>query len=35
LTNITLAADDTIDVYGRSRGNSYYLYVGTLIIKEV
>ena len=35
LTNISLAKNDTIDVYGRSRGSNYYLYVGTLIIKEV
>lgn len=34
LTNISLAANDTIDVYGRSRGNSYYLYVGSLVIIE-
>lgn len=35
LTNITLAKDDTIDVYGRSRGSGYYLYVGQLLIIEV
>lgn len=35
LTNITLAEDDTVDVYGRSRGSNYYLYVGQLIIIEV
>lgn len=35
LTNITLAKNDTIDVYGRSRGSNYYLYVGQLIIIEV
>lgn len=34
LTNISLEEDDTIDVYGRSRGNSYYLYVGSLVIIE-
>lgn len=35
LTNISLAANDTIDVYGRSRGSNYYLYVGQLTIIEV
>ena len=35
LTNISLAANDTIDVYGRSRGSNYYLYVGSLVIIEV
>lgn len=35
LTNISLAKDDTIDVYGRSRGSNYYLYVGQLTIVEV
>ena len=35
LTNITLAQNDTIDVYGRSRGSNYYLYVGQLTIIEV
>ena len=34
LTNISLEEDDTIDVYGRSRGNNYYLYVGQLTIIE-
>lgn len=32
LTNVTLAKDDTVAVYGRSRGNSYYLYVGMITI---
>ena len=35
LTNISLAKNDTIDVYGRSRGSNYYLYVGSLVIIEV
>lgn len=34
LTGVTLAANDTVAVYARSRGSSYYAYVGTLIIKQ-
>lgn len=32
LTNITLAEDDVVAVYARSRGSNYYAYVGTLTI---
>ena len=35
LTDVTLAKDDVLSVYGRSRGSSYYLYVGQLTIIEV
>lgn len=35
LTNVTLAKDDVLSVYGRSRGSNYYLYVGQLTIIEV
>lgn len=34
LTGVTLAKNDTVAVYARSRGNNYYAYVGTLIIKQ-
>lgn len=34
LTGVTLAANQTVAVYARSRGNNYYAYVGTLIIKQ-
>lgn len=34
LTGVTLAANQTVAVYARSRGNSYYAYVGTLVIKQ-
>lgn len=34
LTNVTLQANQTVAVYARSRGNNYYAYVGTLIIKQ-
>ena len=33
-TNVTLAKDDVVAVYARSRGGSYYAYVGTLVIKQ-
>ena len=35
LTNVSLTQNQTVSVYGRSRGNSYYLYVGQLTIIEV
>lgn len=35
LTDVTLAKNDVISVYGRSRGSNYYLYVGQLTIIEV
>ena len=34
LTGVTLAKNDTVAVYAKSRGNNYYAYVGTLIIKQ-
>ena len=34
LTNVSLAANQTVAVYGRSRGSNYYLYVGQLTIIE-
>ena len=34
LSNVSLTANQKIAVYGRSRGNSYYLYVGQLLIVE-
>ena len=34
LTGVTLAANPTVAVYARSRGSSYYAYVGTLVIKQ-
>lgn len=34
-TNVTLAKNDVVAVYARSRGNSYYSYVGQLTIIEV
>lgn len=34
LTGVTLAANQTVTVYARSRGSNYYAYVGTLIIKQ-
>ena len=34
LTNVTLAKNDVVAVYARSRGSNYYSYVGTLIIKQ-
>lgn len=33
-TNVTLAKDDVVAVYARSRGSNYYAYVGTLVIKQ-
>lgn len=34
LTGVELAKNDTVAVYARSRGNNYYAYVGTLVIKQ-
>ena len=34
LTGVTLSANQTVAVYARSRGNNYYAYVGTLVIKQ-
>lgn len=34
LTGVTLAANQSVAVYARSRGSNYYAYVGTLIIKQ-
>ena len=34
LSNVSLTANQTISVYGRSRGSNYYLYVGQLTIIE-
>lgn len=34
LTGVTLSANQTVAVYVRSRGNNYYAYVGTLVIKQ-
>lgn len=34
LTDVSLAQNDKISVYGRSRGSNYYLYVGQLTIIE-
>lgn len=34
LSNISLTANQTVAVYGRSRGSNYYLYVGQLTIIE-
>ena len=34
LTGVTLAKNDTVAVYARSRGSNYYAYVGTLVIKQ-
>jgi len=33
-TNVTLAKNDVVAVYARSRGSNYYAYVGTLTIKQ-
>lgn len=33
-TNVTLAEDDVVAVYARSRGSNYYAYVGQLTIIE-
>ena len=33
-TNVTLAKNDTVAIYARSRGSNYYAYVGTLVIKQ-
>ena len=33
-TGVTLAANQTVAVYARSRGSNYYAYVGTLVIKQ-
>ena len=33
-TNVTLAKNDVVAVYARSRGSNYYAYVGTLVIKQ-
>lgn len=33
-TNVTLAKDDVVAVYARSRGSNYYAYVGQLTIIE-
>lgn len=34
LTGVTLAKNQTVAVYARSRGSNYYAYVGTLTIKQ-
>lgn len=34
LTGVTLAANQSVAVYARSRGSNYYAYVGTLVIKQ-
>lgn len=34
LTGVTLAKNQTVAVYARSRGSNYYSYVGTLTIKQ-
>lgn len=34
LSSVTLAKDDVVKVYARSRGSSYYVYVSDLTIKE-
>lgn len=34
LTGVTLAKNQTVEVYARSRGSNYYSYVGTLMIKQ-
>ena len=34
LSNVSLTANQTVSVYGRSRGSNYYLYVGQLLIIE-
>ena len=34
LSNVSLTANQTVSVYGRSRGSNYYLYVGQLTIIE-
>lgn len=34
LTGVTLSANQSIQVYARSRGSNYYAYVGTLVIKQ-
>lgn len=34
LSNVSLTANQTVSVYGRSRGSNYYLYVGQLSIIE-
>lgn len=34
LSNVSLTANQTVAVYGRSRGSNYYLYVGQLTIIE-
>ena len=34
LSNVSLTQNQTVSVYGRSRGNNYYLYVGQLTIIE-
>ena len=34
LTGVTLAKNQTVAVYARSRGNNYYAYVGTLAIVQ-
>lgn len=34
LTEVDIDKDDTVAVYGRSRGNSYYIYCGQLTIIE-
>ena len=34
LTNVSLTQNQTVSVYGRSRGSNYYLYVGQLVIIE-
>ena len=33
-TNVTLAKNDTVAIYARSRGSNSYAYVGTLTIKQ-
>jgi hypothetical protein len=34
LSNVSLAANQKVSVYARSRGNNYYAYVGQLVIIE-
>ena len=34
LSNVSLTANQTLSVYGRTRGSNYYLYVGQLTIIE-
>lgn len=34
LTGVTLSANQSVQIYARSRGSNYYAYVGTLVIKQ-